>query len=122
MLTQSESHPVQQTRKQVVEAINHAMARFPLILETLTELSKAPIPLPGDEDIRHGCERALTAMLVELARMKPAPPSGKPGMIEVTALHWIHSKAASHLINADQLQRIEQFIQRILGTADCHHH
>ena len=108
------------TRKQSAEAINHAMTRFPLIVEILGELDKAEIPFPGDGDVRHGCERALTAMLAELARIEPAPP-GKPSKIEETALNWLQAKAAGRLINPDQLQRIQQFIERILGTHRQHH-
>jgi len=120
MFTPSETHPPQKTRKQSAEAIVRVMTRFPMIVEIFEELGKAEIPYPGDDDIRHGCERALTAMLVELARIEPAPP-GKPSKVEETALNWLHGKSVDHLINADQLQRIQQFIERILGTHQRHH-
>lgn len=120
MFTQPDRHPVLKTRKHSAEAINRAMTRFPLIVEILGELGKAGIPFPGDEDIRHGCERALTAMLVELARIEPAPP-GKNGRTEEIARNWLHAKEVERLINADQLQRIQQFIDRILGSHRQHH-
>ena len=91
-----------------------------MIVKIYEELGNAEIPFPGDEDIRHGCERALTAMLVELARIEPAP-AGKPSKTEEAALNWLQGKSVDHLINADQLQRIQQFIERILG-AHLHHH
>ena len=126
MFTKPDSRPparasiaVQKTRKQTLEEINHAMARFPLIVEILGELREVQVPCPGDEDIRHGCERALTAMLVELARIEPAEPD-KPTKAEETALHWLHSKKAVHRIDVDRLQRFEQFIERILGGPRQH--
>lgn len=91
-----------------------------MIVGIFEELGKAEVPFPGDEDIRHGCERALTAMLVELARIEPAPP-GKPTKIEETALNWLQGKSVDRLVNADQLQRIQQFVERILGTRQVHH-
>lgn len=120
MFTQSDSHPPLKTRKRTAEAINHAMTRFPFIVQILGELRQAEVPYAGDEDIRHGCERALTAILVELARIEPAPP-GKAVKAEEAALGLIHSKAAGLLVNADQLQRMQQFIERILGTHPDHH-
>lgn len=120
MFTQAESHPPLKTRKQSAEAVVRAMTRFPMIVGIYEELGKAEVPFPGDEDIRHGCERALTAMLVELARIEPAPP-GKPTKLEETALGWLHAKSVERLINADQLQRIQQFVERILGTHQFHH-
>ena len=120
MFTHSESHPPQTTRKQSVEAINRAMTRFPMIVGIFEELGHAEVPYPGDDDIRHGCERALTAMLVELARIEPAPP-GKSSKSEETATNWLQGKSVDHLINADQLQRIQQFIERILGAPLQHH-
>ena len=95
------------------------MARFPQIVQILGELGQAQVPFPGDDDIRHGCERALTAMLVELARIEPAEPD-KPTKAEETALHWLHSKKAVHRIDVDRLQRFEQFIERILGGPRQH--
>lgn len=100
-------------RKQAVDSINHAMARFPLILEMLDVVRKSAIPCPGDRDIEHGCERALTAMLVELAKITPAA-SGKPGDHDKTALTWVRSEAASRLIQADHLERFQQFIERLI--------
>ncbi|MBC8125978.1 MAG: hypothetical protein H8M99_02365 [Gloeobacteraceae cyanobacterium ES-bin-144] len=92
------------------------MTRFPLLVEILGTLSKTSIPFPGDDDIRHGCERALTAMLAELARIEPAP-TGRTSKAEDTALGLLHSLEAEKLIHPDQRQRIQQFIERILGGA-----
>lgn len=120
MFTQPDSNSPLKTRKQSAEAVNRVMTRFPLIVEILGELEKAEIPFPGDDDIRHGCERALTTMLVELARIEPAP-QGKATKAEDTARTWLNLKAADRLVNADQLQRIQQFIERILGSHLQHH-
>jgi len=83
------------------------MARFPLILQILGELGQAPVPFPGDDDIRHGCE---------LARIKIAP-AGKPSKAEETAQSWLSSPGSAQLIDADKLQRMQQFIDRILNSA-----
>jgi hypothetical protein len=114
MFTQSDSHPPLKTRKHTADEINQALTRFPLVVQVLGELRKANLPYAGDEDIRHGCERALTSMLVELARIEPAAP-GKVSKAEESALALLQSKTAALLVNADQLQRIQQFIERILG-------
>jgi len=116
MFTKPESHPSLKTRKQSVDAIHHALARFPLVVEILEDLAKAEIPCPGDVDIRHGCERALTAMLAGLAKIDPAP-AGKPSKSEESAMTLIHTEAAGRLVHADLLQRIQQFIERILGSS-----
>lgn len=119
MFTKPDSNQAR-TRKQSAEAIHHAMTRFPLIVEVLGQLREAEIPFPGDEDIRHGCQRAITAIMVELARIEPAPP-GKSTKAEAGALSLIQDRETIRLIDADQLQRMEQFIQRILGTHSSHH-
>ena len=110
--------PFPTTRKHSAEEINRAMARFPLLVQILGELNQAQVPFPGDDDIRHGCERALTAMLSELARIRVAP-SGKPSKAEDTAQSWLSSPVSGQLIDADKLQRMQQFIDRILNSA--HH-
>jgi hypothetical protein len=110
----------QKTRKQSTEEINRAMSRFPLIVEILGQLDKSEVPLPGDNDIRHGCQRALTAIMVELARIEPAA-SGKPSKSEAAALELLNEEESRRLIDADQLQRMQQFIERVLGTYPKHH-
>ena len=120
MFTKPEIHPPQKSRKQSAEEINGAMTRFPLIVEILGELRKSAFPFPGDDDLLHGCERAVTSILVELARIEPAPP-GKSSPPEETALNWLNTNSAEHLVNADQLQRMQQFIERILGSPSNHH-
>ncbi len=110
------SPPAPQSRKLAAEEINRAMSRFPLIVRILGELDESPIPLPGDDDIRHGCERALTGMLSELARIEPVPP-GKSSKAEEAAQAWLHSTAAHKLVDVDKLQRMQQFIDCILNSA-----
>lgn len=104
------------SRKQSAEEINRAMARFPLIVQILGELNQSPIPLPGDDDIRHGCERALTGILSELARIDCAPP-GKSSKAEETAQTWLLNIPANQLVDVDRLQRMQQFIDCILNSA-----
>ena len=109
----------QKTRKQSAEEVNRAMTRFPLIVGVLSELRKSDVPFPGDDDIRHGLQRAVTAIMVELARIEPAP-AGKPTKSEATALGLLHDNRAEGLIDADQLERLGQFIERILGPRAGH--
>lgn len=85
-----------------------------MILEILQKLERAEAPMAGDDDIRHGCERALTALMVDLARIPAAPP-GKLSKADLECIEWLQSEQAVRLINADLLQRMHQFIHRILG-------
>ena len=118
------NHPVsfspQKTRKHSAEEINRALARFPFLVQILRELGHSQVPLPGDDDIRHGCERALTAMLCELARIDPAP-AGKPSKAEETAQAWLCSPGVRGLIDADKLERMQLFIDCILNPSARHH-
>lgn len=114
MLSQIDSSPVLQSRIQSAEAVNRAMARYPLIVQILRELDSAPVPLPGDDDLRHGCDRALTAMLAELAWIDPAPP-GIPSEAEALARSCLNAEKSARLIDADKLRLIHQFIDRIFG-------
>lgn len=118
MSNQPVSLPPQKARKQSAEEINRAMARFPLLIQILAELNRDHIPLPGDADIRHGCERALTTMLSELSRIEGAP-MGKPSKAEEAAQNWLQHPDAGKLIDADKLVRIQLFIDRILNPADA---
>ncbi len=117
MPTEPISLSTHQTRKHSAEEINRAMARFPLILRTLGELGNAQFPFPGDDDIRHGCERALTSILSELAYIRKAP-AGKSSKAEETAKAWLQDPEASELINADILERMQQFVDAILSPAN----
>jgi hypothetical protein len=108
--------PSPRSRKLAAEEINRAMSRFPLIVRILGELDQSPIPLPGDDDIRHGCERALTGMLSELARIEPVEP-GKSSKAEDTAQAWLQTSSAHKLVDVDILQRMQQFIDCILNSA-----
>ncbi|MFT3990202.1 MAG: hypothetical protein QM680_02215 [Luteolibacter sp.] len=110
------SHP-QKTRKQTAEAINRALARFPLLLDVMEELAKHDFPCAGDQELRHGCERALTAMLSRLALIDPAP-AGQTSNAEKIAESWLHGTRAPRLIDASKLERLQQFIDRILGPKD----
>lgn len=116
MFPKSENKRVLNTRRQSAEAINHVMGRFPMIVEILGELGRTALPFPGDEDIRHGCKRALTAILSELSKIEPALP-GKSSKAEELARNWLDGDAVADLVDADHLQRIQQFIDRILGSA-----
>ena len=107
------------TRRQAADEINHVMTRFPMILKILGELRAAKVPLPGDSDIRHGCERALTSMLGSLTRIEPAH-GGRRSKSEETALTWLSAEDARALIDADQLQRLHQIIESILGVDSEH--
>ncbi|MFT4175552.1 MAG: hypothetical protein QM627_02745 [Luteolibacter sp.] len=107
------SHP-QKTRKQTAEAINRALVRLPLLLDVLEELSKQDFPCAGDQELRHGCDRALTAMLSRLALIDPAP-NGQVSNAEKIAESWLHEARAPRLIDASKLERLQQFIDRILG-------
>ncbi|GAA5130396.1 hypothetical protein GCM10023212_40050 [Luteolibacter yonseiensis] len=100
-------------RTQCAGDINRVMTRFPLIVQILKELRETQIPLPGDNDIRHGCERALTSMLSELARIETAP-AGNFSKDEETAQSWLHCPDARQFIDADVLQRMQIFIDFIL--------
>ena len=117
MPNQPVSLPPQKARKQSAEEINRALTRFPLLIQILAELNRDQIPCPGDADIRHGCERALTTMLSELSRIESAP-TGKTSKAEEAAHNWLHHPEAGKLIDADKLVRIQLFIDRILKTAD----
>jgi hypothetical protein len=99
--------------------LESAMARFPLILEILGHLQSAEVPLPGDADLRHGCQRALTAMMAALSRLDPAGEDGTKGRVRAD-LDWIQSPAAARLIDADQLQRFQQLMERMAGH-ECRH-
>ena len=116
MFPKPENKRILNTRRQSAEAINHAMGRFPMIVEILGELDKATLPFPGDEDIRHGCMRALTAILSELSKIEPAPP-GRSSKAEELARIWLDGEAVTQLVSADHLQRLQEFIDRILGSA-----
>ena len=120
MFTTVDNPSPPRSRKQAAEEATLAMARFPIIVEIMGTLSKAEVPLPGDADIRHGCERALTAILVTLARIEEVP-EGPPSPEEETIYKMIHDRSAENLIDSDQLQRMHQFIERIFGAKPPHH-
>jgi hypothetical protein len=104
----------QEQRESAAEAVAGVMARFDLILDILGRLNRSDVPAPGDDDLRHGCERALTTMLAKLARMKPAPP-GKASKAEKQVRRLFQTEAAGEVIDRDQFERLEQLVNRILG-------
>ncbi len=100
-------------RAESAEAINDAMALFPLIAQMLRQLSEIHLPHPGNEDLRHGCERALTRILSELARIETAP-LGVLSEAETKARNWLADDREHEFVDADILQRIQIFIDFIL--------
>lgn len=101
------------SREQVAARINYAMTRFPLILEILDELSGSGCP--GDDELRHGCERCITMMLATLAAIEPACPSHEgPQRQEQVALSWLLGQKPRVLIDHVRLDRLDQFIRRLL--------
>lgn len=91
------------------------MARFPSIVKILGELASSSVPSPGDADIRHGCDRALTSMMSELARLVPVLFDGNSRHSGETALGWLNDPDAQRLIDADKLERMEQLIEALVG-------
>ena len=114
MPLESINPPPRNRRLDATEKINPALARFPLVLRILGELAESRYPLPGDDDIRPGCERAITRILSDLARIAPAEP-GEPDPAEETITAWLHHKDARRLIDADRLERVQQLIDSILA-------
>jgi hypothetical protein len=112
MLIHPDNKPASGPRKQTAEAVGRAMSRFPLVVEVLGKLGDSTVPLAGDAEIQHGCRRALTAMLVELSRIEPAA-IGKPVKQEQMIMDWLHTREAAQLIDADQLERFQHFLDRI---------
>lgn len=103
------------SRQQAVDAIDRTLARFCLVLRVLDELRRQTIPSPGDAEIHHGCERALTGMLAELSRIGAAPASSPLEREQVIRTRLNDSKTRA-LVDADKLERMHQFIDRILGS------
>lgn len=105
--------------EEVAREINRAMERFPLILENLEELSKSLLPAPGDAEIRHGCERAITAILAALAKIDPpiAMPSPMPeGFEEQIARAWLLGELPGRLVDPARFARLSDFIDRLLPS------
>ena len=103
------------TRKHCAEEINRAMTRFPMILQILRQFSRSSLPFPGDGEIRHGCERALTGILAALASIEIAPSDIRSNA-EETALSWLSDPISNRLIDPDKLDRMQQFIDCILNS------
>jgi hypothetical protein len=117
-ITPLNSPPVP-SREDAAQGIVQVTRRLPLIVRILEELHGTAIPCPGDDDIRHGCDRALTTMLSELAKMQSAP-DGKPSLNEQKVRTLLGKHAAHGLVDADKLQRMQIFIDRIF-LPEGHH-
>ena len=103
------------SRQQAVDAIDRTLARFCLVLRVLDELRREAIPSTGDAEIRHGCERALTGMLAELARIGAAP-AASPLEREQVIRNCLNDSKTRALVDADKQERMHQFIDAILGS------
>lgn len=111
-------------QEEVAREINRAMERFPLILENLDELAKSLVPAPGDAEIRHGCERAITAILAALAKIAPsiAMFSAMPaGPEEQIARAWLLGELPSRLVDPARFACLNAFIVRLLVSAPPSH-
>lgn len=117
--TMKNTETFHRTRSQAADEINHAMARFPLIVGVLGKLRETNVPLPGDGDLARGCERALTDILGALTRIEPAA-GGRASKTEEAARKWLASNDVTSLIDADQLQRMHQIIDAVLGVDPAH--
>lgn len=117
-MNQNESK--ERSRRQAAEEINRAMSRFPLIIEVLGELRDTNFPLPGDGDLSRGCERALTSILGALTRIQPGA-AGRETKTEEIARNWLSGGEVTRLVDADQLQRMHQVIESVLGADPKHH-
>jgi len=105
-------------REWVATRINQALNRFELILSILEELSALDMPAAGDADLRHGCERALTSMLAEVASIEPTEPSsGPPGPEERIAKAWLENRESCQLIDQERLEYLWLFIDGLLPPA-----
>lgn len=105
--------PERMSPPDIADEISRVLARFPLIVRVLGELQLSQIPFPGDDDIRHGCDRALTSMLSELARIKTAPGKSPSTAVESTR-SILANPAARGLVDADKLQRMQLLLDSIL--------
>ena len=114
MLIHPEDKSRSGSRSRTVESVRQAMVRFPLVVEVLGKLEEVAVPCAGDAEIQHGCRRALTAILVELSRIEPAV-FGNSVEQERVVMEWLDSPAAARLVDADQLERFQHFIDRILA-------
>lgn len=103
------------SRQQAVDAIDRTLARFCLVLRVLDELRREAVPSPGDAEILHGCERALTGMLAALARIGAAPDTS-PLEREQAIRTSLNDSKTRALVDADKLERMQQFIDAILGS------
>lgn len=102
------------TRADTVRRVYQAMKRFPMVVSMLETIHQSTVPLPGDAEIQHGCQRALTSMLAELSQIPPAAP-GDPTAEESTITGWLTTPHACRLMDPDQLERFQNFLDRILS-------
>lgn len=102
-------------REEISRRINDALARFDLILPLLETLNEPLIPLPGDADLRNGCDRAVTSILSALAGMEPSEASSNPPGDEENAVKArLNGERLSLLIDRDKLACLWSFVVRLL--------
>lgn len=86
-----------------------------MILENLEELSLTLIPSPGDAEIRHGCERAMTAILSVLTKIQPAEAdAASPSGEEQIALAWLVGEMPRKLVDSERFACFQFVINRLL--------
>lgn len=102
-------------REKVVRSVNQALTRLDLILSILEKLNESLLSPPGDSDLRHGCERAITSILCALAKIEPAEPSSSPpGRQEKAVRAALNGERLSRLIDADRHGCLCSLIDRLL--------
>ncbi len=99
-------------RQDAVEALNRVLFRLPMVAGILRKINESALPSPGDDELRRGCERAITSILAELARLNPA---GHACDGLKTSDQWLDEKLRNTL-DVVTVERIEQLIARILAN------
>ena len=104
-------HP-SQDRRDAGEAVSRILHRLPLVADVLQRINEAALPSAGDDELRRGCERAITSILAELARLDPA---GHTHDDTISADQWLDKKLRDSL-DVVTVERIEQLIARVLAN------
>lgn len=103
------------TRADYAMDVSRVVARIPLLSEILRMLAIDPSPHAGDDDIRHGCERAMNSILAELSRITIAPP-GNPSPSEEAVRRLLDNERNESPIDPETLGRVLQSVERILDA------
>lgn len=103
------------TRPDYAMDVSRVVARIPFLSEILRTLAIDSAPRAGDDDIRHGCERAMNSILAELSKITIAPP-GNPSPFEDAVRRLLENERNGSPINPETLGRILQSVERILGS------